>query len=351
MLDVRVTDLAQSTDTEVGDFIRKKRRLGAARRDRCGHRESAEGSTDRALDEDDSRYGREYKFRGMVHALMSRGPAFLDLLGNPAIRRICKSVLGQGCIVHAYNSSSMPPGASNYSRSIHVDSPRLIPGYLTNMGITIALDPFNAETGGMEIMPLSFDFGEAPDEMAFQKGAERPLLAPGDAILFNARCWHRGGVNRGQNWRHAVTMNVCRAYMRQQFDYPRMLDQLNINGLDEDRRQFLGYHVRQPPAWRSSSCRRSSASIAPGRNETARHADSSADRRRRRRPACAGTGDAPHYWKMRSDLGLAKQLISYNRGVPLKKIEKWIDGLRDDPDQLIFTAVETRGRSRKRSAS
>jgi len=57
--------------------------------------------------------------------------------------------------------------------------------------------------------------------------------------------------------------------------------------------------------------------------------------------------DAPYYWKMRSDLGLAKQLISYNRGVPLKKIEKWIDGLRDDPDQLIFTAVETRGRRGK----
>jgi RimJ/RimL family protein N-acetyltransferase len=57
--------------------------------------------------------------------------------------------------------------------------------------------------------------------------------------------------------------------------------------------------------------------------------------------------DAHYYWKMRSDLAVAKQLISYNRGVSLKKIEKWIDGLRDDPDQLIFTAVETRGRSRK----
>ena len=54
--------------------------------------------------------------------------------------------------------------------------------------------------------------------------------------------------------------------------------------------------------------------------------------------------DAPHYWRMRSDLSLAKQLISYNRGVPLKKIQTWIGGLRDDPDQLIFTAVDMRGR-------
>jgi ectoine hydroxylase-related dioxygenase (phytanoyl-CoA dioxygenase family) len=246
MIEVRAADLAQSTDAELGDFIRKNGAFvlrGVIDADTV---KSLKETLSRALDEDEARHGREYKFSGMVHALMIRGQAFLDLLGNPAIRRIGKTVLGQGCILHAYNSSSMPPGASNYSRTIHVDSPRLIPNYVTNIGVTLALDPFNAETGGMEVMPLSFDFGEAPDEIAFQKGAEQPLLAPGDAILFNARCWHRGGMNRTQNWRHAVSMNVCRSYMRQQFDFPRMLDQLNINGLDEDRRQFLGYYVRQP---------------------------------------------------------------------------------------------------------
>jgi len=246
MLEIRAADLAQSTDAEVGDLIRKGGAFVLREAIAADTVKSLKEALTRALDEDDAAHGREYKFRGMVHALMSRGPAFLDLLGNPAIRRICKTVLGHGCIVHAYNSSSMPPGTTNYSRSIHVDSPRVIPGYVTNMGVTIALDPFNPETGGMEIMPLSFDLGAAPDETAFQNGAEQPLLAAGDAILFNARCWHRGGMNRTQNWRHAVTMNVCRSYMRQQFDYPRMLDQLNINGLDEDRRQFLGYYVRQP---------------------------------------------------------------------------------------------------------
>jgi ectoine hydroxylase-related dioxygenase (phytanoyl-CoA dioxygenase family) len=246
MLEIRAADLAQSSDTEVGDLIRKHGAFvlrGAIDADTV---QSLKLALIRALDEDDAFYGRDYKFRGMVHALMSRGPAFLDLLGNPAIRRIAKTVLGHGCIVHAYNSSSMPPGTSNYSRSIHVDCPRLIPDYVTNLGVTIALDPFNPETGGMEIMPQSFELGAAPDELAFQKGAEQPLLGPGDAILFNARCWHRGGMNRTGNWRHAVTMNLCRSYMRQQFDYPRMLDQLHINGLDEDRRQFLGYYVRQP---------------------------------------------------------------------------------------------------------
>jgi len=51
--------------------------------------------------------------------------------------------------------------------------------------------------------------------------------------------------------------------------------------------------------------------------------------------------DAVFYWKMRNDLRVAEQLISYSRGVPLYKIEKWLDGLRDTDDPLIFTAVRS----------
>ncbi|WP_374373264.1 phytanoyl-CoA dioxygenase family protein [Dongia sp.] len=200
----------------------------------------------RALAEDAEAHGTEYRFYGMVHALMSRGQPFLDLLSTPALLRICRTVLGHGCIVHAYNSSSMPPSASNYSRSIHVDCPRLIPGYITNLGVTLALDPFTSQNGGMEIVPDSFQVREQLSEEAFAAKSVRPALNIGDAIIFNARCWHRGGINHTENWRHAVTLNLCRSYMRQQFDYPRMLAPQHVSGLSEDVRQFLGYHVRTP---------------------------------------------------------------------------------------------------------
>jgi ectoine hydroxylase-related dioxygenase (phytanoyl-CoA dioxygenase family) len=71
-------------------------------------------------------------------------------------------------------------------------------------------------------------------------------LRPGDAVLSNARCWHQSGVNTTAHWRRAVTMNVCRAYMRQQFDFPRLIPAEVADGLSEDVRQFLGYHVRMP---------------------------------------------------------------------------------------------------------
>ncbi|MBI3298603.1 MAG: phytanoyl-CoA dioxygenase family protein [Elusimicrobia bacterium] len=200
-----------------------------------------------ALAEDEAARGRHYPYFGMVHALMSRGEPFLRLLGHPPLLELARAVLGKGCIIYAYNSSSMPPHRSNYSRAIHVDSPRLVPGYITNLAVTIALDPFRDENGAMEIAPTLAGRPSAPTEEEFLR--HRIVLndlEPGDAIFFNARCWHRGGVNSTGAWRHAVTMNLCRAYMRTQFDYPSMLGAAKLEGLSEDVRQLLGAFVRMP---------------------------------------------------------------------------------------------------------
>ncbi len=200
-----------------------------------------------ALNEDKVRYGEGYVFYGMVHALMNRGQAFLDLLSNKELLSIFRAILGHGCIIHAYNSSSMPGSKTNFSRTIHVDTPRLIENYITNMGLTIALDPFTAENGAMEIIPSSFNLRTPPGEDQFERDKiALDDLNVGDAILFNARCWHRGGINKTNNWRHAVTMNVCRAYMRQQFDYSTMLGEDRMKSLPTDVQQFLGYFVRMP---------------------------------------------------------------------------------------------------------
>src|SRR6185369_14759252 len=73
----------------------------------------------------------------MVHNLMVRGRPFLRLLENRVLHAYLDEFLSDTCILYAYTSSSMPPGGSNYSRRIHVDCPRVIPGYVTNVGITL----------------------------------------------------------------------------------------------------------------------------------------------------------------------------------------------------------------------
>jgi ectoine hydroxylase-related dioxygenase (phytanoyl-CoA dioxygenase family) len=200
-----------------------------------------------AMAKDAEEYGNAYPYPGMVHALMSRDSLFLNFLESPAILAISRAVLGHGCIVSAFNSSSMPPQESNYTSRIHVDSPRLVPGYITNIGFVFALDPFTKSNGAMEIAPSLVGHASCPGEEQFN--AAKVILdhlTPGDAVCFNVRCWHRGGVNRTASPRHSITLNVCRAFMRQQFDYPRMLGESTVSELSPDLQQFLGYHVRMP---------------------------------------------------------------------------------------------------------
>lgn len=200
-----------------------------------------------AIEEDLAAWsGREYTGAHMVMNLMTRGDAFVALLDNPILHAYLTPLLGDTCILYAYTSSSMPPGGTNYSRRVHVDCPRVIPGYVTNVGVTLALDDFTDENGAMALLPESFLREDAPAEHEFDAQCERAYPRAGDAIIFNARTWHRGGVNRTAQYRHAVTMNVCRSYMRQQFDYPRLVPEEIVARMSPRGRAFLGFNVRMP---------------------------------------------------------------------------------------------------------
>lgn len=183
---------------------------------------------------------------GMVHNPMVHDPVFLEIFSNDRINGFLEAALDEHCILYACTSSSMPPHGTNYSGRIHVDCPRVIPGYPTNIGFLIAFDDFTRENGATYFLPRSFERTDPPDDAEFFDNAARPLPRAGDAILFNARTWHMGGQNKTDRYRHAFTMNVCRSYMRQRFDYPRLLGEGLLETLDERALKRLGYRVRVP---------------------------------------------------------------------------------------------------------
>jgi ectoine hydroxylase-related dioxygenase (phytanoyl-CoA dioxygenase family) len=201
-----------------------------------------------AIDEDLARWQGKpgYIDHWMVHNLMIRGLPFLRLLENRVIHAYLDEILSDTCIVYAYTSSSMPPRGTNYSRRIHVDCPRMIPGYVTNVGITLALDDFTKENGATELLPNSQWRVDMPNDAEFDRNAIRLMPEAGQAIVFNARTWHRGGVNQTNEPRHAITINVCRSFMRQRFDYPRLMPPELLDQLGPVGRRFLGFNVRVP---------------------------------------------------------------------------------------------------------
>ena len=201
-----------------------------------------------AIDQDIARWqgAPGYIDQWMVHNLMVRGQAFLRLLENPVLHGYLEEMLSDTCILYAFTSSSMPPHGSNYSRRLHVDCPRVIPGYVTNVGMTLALDDFTEENGATELLPDSQWRTDLPSEAEFERDAVRLMPKAGEAIFFNARTWHRGGLNRTDKARHAVTINACRSFMRQRFDYPRLVPAELVADLGPVGRRFLGFNVRVP---------------------------------------------------------------------------------------------------------
>ena len=83
--------------------------------------------------------------KGMVHNCMVRGANMAAILDHPVMNAYIKKAFSETCIVYAYQASSLLPQQGNYGSRIHVDSPRFIPNYITNMGVIFPLNDFTKD--------------------------------------------------------------------------------------------------------------------------------------------------------------------------------------------------------------
>jgi len=129
--------------------------------------------------------GEDHQNHGMVLLCSLYGGTFIELFENTELMAHFNAILGNGCIVYAYTSSSMAPGTVNYSGRIHVDCPRLIPNYITNMGATILLDDFTEENGATWYMPNSHLREDEPSQEEFDKQAKRVIAKAGSVSVYH----------------------------------------------------------------------------------------------------------------------------------------------------------------------
>jgi ectoine hydroxylase-related dioxygenase (phytanoyl-CoA dioxygenase family) len=184
---------------------------------------------------------------GMIHNCFMSGSVMREHLSSQRLRLATDALLCKNAIIYAYQSSSLSPGQGNYGSRIHVDCPRFVPGYRTNLGYVLALQPFTRENGGTWVLPGSHLAERIPELPEFEQGAVQLTCRGGDAIFFDARLVHRAGVNHTDQWRHAITINFCRPFMRSRFDFPKMLSGISwVKDLDSSARKFLGFDVRMP---------------------------------------------------------------------------------------------------------
>jgi ectoine hydroxylase-related dioxygenase (phytanoyl-CoA dioxygenase family) len=184
--------------------------------------------------------------RGMVHNCMFRGNEMGQLLNHRSLNRYIMSLFCSNSIIYAYQSSSLLPNSGNYGSRVHVDSPRFIKDYITNMGVIIPLDDFTHANGATLYLPKSHILEILPESNYFYSNCSQLICSKGDLIFFNARLVHAAGVNNTNKTRHALTINLCRSYMRQRFDFCRMAEPSFMESLSDDGRRLMGYFVRVP---------------------------------------------------------------------------------------------------------
>ena len=181
-----------------------------------------------------------------IHDLLIKDIIFSKTLEDPRLQQLLAPLLGDFWIMYAYTSSSLPPNGENYGSRIHVDCPRFIPNYVTNIGVIWALDEFTEENGATHVLTGSHNTDITPSESYFNSRSIRLTCNQGALIVFNARLWHAAGKNNTSDFRHALTLNACRPFMKQRMDWVRFLPLELTNQLNEQARRIIGFDTRIP---------------------------------------------------------------------------------------------------------
>ena len=190
---------------------------------------------------------KDYKFYGYVLSNAKYGGAFLEIFDNEKVMNPVNWVMGENSIIYSYTSSSMPPKQGNDSSHVHVDCPIFIPDYILRMGVLIPLNDFTVENGATYFLEGSHKSEQMPGDEEFYSKAKRLTIKAGSGWFFNTRMWHAGGNNQSNEWRHALTLNICRPWMKQYIDAPRLLKDFDQSKMSEKALQKLGF-FSQPPA-------------------------------------------------------------------------------------------------------
>jgi ectoine hydroxylase-related dioxygenase (phytanoyl-CoA dioxygenase family) len=189
---------------------------------------------------------RPQKSEDLIVNLAIYGGAFLDLLGSPVMHQTFERFLTPTCILYNYGSTFLLPGGKPASMNIHVDSPRVIPGYDDGLIMTLALDNFTNENGATLYLPGSQNLEKTPDAATFERYATSVARPAGAAVFFKPRCFHRASANTTSEIRCGVTVYAVRAFMKQRFDFPRMIPPEAVAALPARTRKFLGFDARVP---------------------------------------------------------------------------------------------------------
>jgi ectoine hydroxylase-related dioxygenase (phytanoyl-CoA dioxygenase family) len=85
-----------------------------------------------------------------------------------------------------------------------------------------------------------------PPEAARDARLEPIVMAAGSAVVFLGTLWHRGGANRTDAPRLALSTQYCEPWARQQENFTLAIPADVARGFSERVQELLGYGIHPP---------------------------------------------------------------------------------------------------------
>ena len=172
---------------------------------------------------------------------------FLDFILNKKIKNKVNALLGNQYILMLQNAPLNRKGNAHQGYSWHRD---LVWQHYTSdrpmaITVTIALDDYTINNGGMDVLLGSHKFSEFPNTSYSSINATKILANAGDVIIFDSMLYHRAGINYSNDSRYLLVQVYCLPHIRQQICIPSMLNLSELK-LTPDELSILGFGFETP---------------------------------------------------------------------------------------------------------
>ena len=186
-----------------------------------------------------------------IYTLVARGAVFERMVEDPRVLALLDRFLLPGYLLTASQSIRIHPGEA--AQALHIDDsfyrlPRPRPA--VSLTLIAAIDPFTDQNGATDILPGShlWDEGRAAEAIAAGGGPGLvPAVMPaGAAIILQGNLIHRGGANRSDAPRLAITHQYCQPWARTQENFFLGIPPGRAASLSPRLQALLGYAVWPP---------------------------------------------------------------------------------------------------------
>src|SRR5262249_23755845 len=163
------------------------------------------------------------------------------------VMAILDRVLMKNFLISTLQSIRLHPGEAE--QAWHTDDgfyigPRPRPSTLA-VSVIWAIEDFTEDNGATQMIPGSHRWGaEHPDEREFEPVAA--VMPAGSAIVFDGALWHRGGANRSQGTRLALSPQYCQPWLRPQESQLLIVPPDAARACSDRMRAMLGYSIHPP---------------------------------------------------------------------------------------------------------